>query len=845
MHAPPRAESPAEDEAGLPTHAALRTVAVRAGGPLSILAAVLIVMHGFWLGDRLTYQQVDILSFWLSRWSAMGHAVAHGQVPTWLPNQFGGVPFASDPQSGWLYVPVMVLFGLLPAWRAMTLFITLQPILAGIGMWWFFRHEGLGRPAATAGGLVMALPIAGSAVGLSMPFSGMLAWTAMTLAATSGLVRARGRRAFVAWLAFAGFAWSQVAAAHLTDGLLLGTATVALYVVVRLWLQVRTGERSASSALRMALAVGLAAPLLSAAILWPRMRLLPRTSIGEGYLALGALAARLSGTRPLSPIALHGVGPWWITGFARAPGGYVGAATILLVLVAFGSRRWRWPAAAFALLGVAGWLANQEFLIGSEPVRSAALRTSLGVLWLRDPYRFRYLLLPAFSALSAYGLQSWLELPAAHGRRALLRRAGWFVAPVLALVLAPIVAGADPRGSILFVAGTALAAPLLLAAARGRRVAAGLLVAALALELSGAGLIGQGGPIPVYQNDVVYAPYDPGLDPSFPDYHAPWVTEGAYLRAGPIGRALQAEAGSNARYLSYWPRVARTRPRGFLFEQQPATWPALANGRSVLFGLDEVQGYSPVQLDRYWRLVRRIDTFAPTFYNSATFQADPRGVLDLFGVRWIVQPRGNRPPAGSRAVARQGMWTLYQLAGWQGRASIVTSWRVTSSSAALAAVVAPGFDPARTAILERAPTIGGRPLAPASAPGATGSGSSGGSPPTISYRELSPEHARVRVTTASPAVLLVRNPWDRGWQATVDGRPAPVLVADYLMQAVAIPAGTHTVDLTYHDPPVGQGAAASAVAWAGLLVALGWAWRSDRRATSSSGPSPGAGAPPR
>ena len=118
-----------------------RPVLVRWAGPILIVAAVLVITHGFWLFPRLTNQQVDLLAFWFPRFCAMGSNLAHGHIPTWLPNQFGGVPFASDPQSGWLYLPVMALFTTLSCVRAIGWFVVLQPMLAGLGLYWFFRNE--------------------------------------------------------------------------------------------------------------------------------------------------------------------------------------------------------------------------------------------------------------------------------------------------------------------------------------------------------------------------------------------------------------------------------------------------------------------------------------------------------------------------------------------------------------------------------------------------------------------------------------------------------------------------------------------------------------------------------
>jgi hypothetical protein len=123
-----------------------------------IAVAVLIVTRGFWLQGKLSREHVDLLSFWLPRWCAMGKGVFAGHVPTWLPNQFGGVPFASDPQSGWAYLPVLALFGATSCSRALGLLITLNPLL-GLGMYGSSAATGC-LVAATSGGLVMALAIA-------------------------------------------------------------------------------------------------------------------------------------------------------------------------------------------------------------------------------------------------------------------------------------------------------------------------------------------------------------------------------------------------------------------------------------------------------------------------------------------------------------------------------------------------------------------------------------------------------------------------------------------------------------------------------------------------------------
>jgi hypothetical protein len=787
-------------------------------GPVLIVLGPLIVLHGFWLAGDLSNQHVDLLSFWLPRWCFLGSSLADGHIPTWLPHQFAGVPFASDPQSGWLSLPVMGLFSTLSCARALGVTIALNPILAGLGLYWFFRHEGLGRPASTVGALTLALPMAGSVVALSMPFAGTLAWTALALAGASGYLHARTTARLIGWLALTGLALSQVAAAHLTHGLLTAVLVVGLYVAARSILQVREKRRSALGAIGLGVGLLAAFPVLAAAVFVPRLALLPRTSLGHGYLELARLTAELSGPLPRPVLAEAGVSPWWGTSFARGPGGYVGALAVLLVLVALASPRWRLPAAAFAAAGLTGWLLNLDAVIRSEPVRDLALRSGIGELWLRDPARLRYLPLLAFGALAGYGLQAWLDGARVSGGRAIAERSLWLVPPIVLFVLLPLAAGSPAGPYALFLAAAIPTVALLAAAARGRSLAVVALPALVAVELTTAGLI-----------PVVTGPPPPpgpaGGEPAeafghaFGQLHAPNVDPGAYLTPGPIGRALLAIPGEG-RYLSYDPEVAR-QWRGFLTHQGPDSWGAYENGRSILFGIDEVQGYSPLQLDRYWRLVRAANP-EPIFYNASTLQEPEDQLLQLLGVELLI----SRQPGQPRGLfAREGEFALTYVGRPVSRVSFVARWRRAPPGEALRQVLEPDFEGNREVIVEDAPRLDGRVISS----GQVGLWSA-------SYEELSANHVRVRVQATVPGIVVVRNSFDRNWRATRDGMPAPVFVVDYLMQGVVIPAGTHTVDLTYEDDAVGVGLAVSAGAWAVLGATLLWALARERRRRNSPAP---------
>src|SRR5439155_26274453 len=107
-------------------------------------------------------------------------------------------------------------------------------------------------------------------------------------------------------------------------------------------------------------------------------------------------------------------------------------------------------------------------VIGNGWIRRFALRHGLGELWLRSPFRFRYLLIIAFAGLAAYGLQAWLDRPPGPSFRDVWRRGLWFVLPLLVFVALPIAAGSRKGPYVELAVGVTVIVSLLLLAARGR-----------------------------------------------------------------------------------------------------------------------------------------------------------------------------------------------------------------------------------------------------------------------------------------------------------------------------------------------------------------------------------------
>jgi len=63
----------------------------------------------------------------------------------------------------------------------------------------------------------------------------------------------------------------------------------------------------------------------------------------------------------------------------------------------------------------------------------------------------------------------------------------------------------------------------------------------------------------------------------------------------------------------------------------------------------------------------------------------------------------------------------------------------------------------------------------------------------------------MRLSTTGPGYAVLADAYAPGWRATLDDRPVPILRADGLFRAVALPAGEHTVVMEYRPAEVVAG----------------------------------------
>ena len=79
------------------------------------------------------------------------------------------------------------------------------------------------------------------------------------------------------------------------------------------------------------------------------------------------------------------------------------------------------------------------------------------------------------------------------------------------------------------------------------------------------------------------------------------------------------------------------------------------------------------------------------------------------------------------------------------------------------------------------------------------------------------------VTTEQKSILVVQTPFDRGWQAWQDGKPAPVVKVDIGLLGVGLDSGQHKIDLRYQTPFRNVAIALTGGSLLILIVAV-WRW---------------------
>ena len=181
--------------------------------------------------------------------------------------------------------------------------------------------------------------------------------------------------------------------------------------------------------------------------------------------------------------------------------------------------------------------------------------------------------------------------------------------------------------------------------------------------------------------------------------------------------------------------------------------------------------YNPLELANY-----------NVYMGAVGFRGSPQ--YNVLGVKYVVG--GKKEPPGDTTFLipvhdADPNVTIYLNTLALPRAMVLFNSEVVADhDAAFAATHDATFDPARVVVLES-----GRALR--QEPGQA----------TIEVVRYGPNEAAFAVTTDRPAYFFLSDTHHPDWQATVDGQPTPIDIANYAFRAVYIEAGRHVIAMRF------------------------------------------------
>ena len=189
----------------------------------------------------------------------------------------------------------------------------------------------------------------------------------------------------------------------------------------------------------------------------------------------------------------------------------------------------------------------------------------------------------------------------------------------------------------------------------------------------------------------------------------------------------------------------------------------------------------------------------------------------LLNVRYLVMPQPIEAPPGLNLV-HEGSQVIYENQFALPRATLLGHYAVVQpDSAILDSISAGRRDAADWTYLGEDPHL-------------TLGSTVGGTATIASYRL---NDVVVDVDTPGDALLRLSDLWYPDWVARVDGNAVPVLRADYLLRAVAVPAGKHRVEFRFESKAMRRGMQLSLVSLAAILAMFAVAWVMRRRSNGT------------
>lgn len=755
-----------------------------------VALAVLLALTAFVSWDLVRVanwvSRVDLLTFYLPWYAHLGERLRALDIPGWNPYVFSGTPFAGDPQSGWAYLPAMICFTLLPAIPAMKAYAVLHLVLGGVITYALARVLGMPiLPSLLAAAAFEFGPYVIHNSRCCTIMAQIAPWIPLAMLGIELGLRSRtwSGRCLSWW--FAGLAISQMLAGWIGQGAYNGLLVVASYIGYRTLIQPPAGSRSVPARLRMTLVHGAGVFLLGFAL--GAAGLLIRLDVNAATnLARGAYEELSDGSRPWT---LLGMLDRILSTDQSTLKFYIGGATLALAILAPLVARARFAVPYFAVYTMVVLTLTLEptplhrvfyLLPQYQSLHEHSAYRIIGILWVG----------PAILAgATLASLPQWIR------RRWGIAAALLPIAALLTLARALERQGETINGET-YVAVAGVSAVLALAWVvsrplwhnripwRSHLLTAGtlLLIAFVVWDPTGRGVLARIGT--TTNLDIARATE---LAASTRD-------------AGGAGEFLQQRLAEEGpfRYFGYDAIGLRTaETEGLTYHGRrldPDIQALLVSARAMRLKVFDIQGYNPVQLKRYVEFIEAVNGLRQDYHDANIHPAGLRSpLLNLLNPRYIIIPN-SLPPGRPRPdlVALIGrtieVFHNERVRVLRNDAALPHAWIVHDAlqverGEALNLLANGGVDPRETVLLETAPPALEEPTDPGE--------------DTVSITSYEADRIQLTARTTAAGILVVSEVFDSGWHVYVDGKRAPLLVADHILRAVPLAAGEHVIEMRY------------------------------------------------
>lgn len=253
----------------------------------------------------------------------------------------------------------------------------------------------------------------------------------------------------------------------------------------------------------------------------------------------------------------------------------------------------------------------------------------------------------------------------------------------------------------------------------------------------------------------------------------------------------------------------------------------------MLFGFRDLRGYEDLVDAPFAELYNNFynQSRTPVFDVSRKQDLELNRIeqrqLNIAGVRFIVtvrKPRVEGDAKPYRFIIAYGRAATYENLEAFPRAYVVYSSRIRPNwQKAVSSLRSLKNDPRQTVILESGtPVRPGPPFDITSAP--------------VTWLADEPERVALEAALPAPGWLVLSDNYAPGWEAELDGVQAPILRANAVFRAVAVPKGKHKVTFNYRPRLVYVSFTVSAIA---LLITLSMGivqlWAGRRRRLGAGG----------